>query len=246
MKAADRRKPGGKPGHPGHPQVLLEPTTTLSLFPHACACGQHGFAELAPWHTPQVIELPVIRPEVTHWLPHQGRCLSCGQRCKATIPSDQVSGYGPRLTGFVGELAGIVGASRSAVQELCASVFGIPLSKGAIQKMVDRVSEAIVPYYDTIGQVARTAPVNYIDETSWLVHGDRHWLWVMANPEVAYFQIHPTRSKAAFVQLIADWMGILVSDGYLVYQHWQGLRQSCLVQRAGITQRVPLVAARRI
>src|SRR5262245_21000427 len=94
--------------------------------------------------------------------------------------------------------------------------------------MVDRVSAAIVPHYDTIGQVARAAAVNYIDETSWLVHGDRHWLWVMTNPEVAYFQIHPTRSKAAFAQLIGDWRGILVSDGYLVYQRWQGLRQSCL------------------
>lgn len=30
------------------------------------------------------------------------------------------------------------------------------------------------------------------------------------------------------MQLIADWTGILVSDGYLVYQRWQGLRQSCL------------------
>jgi transposase len=34
----------------------------------------------------------------------------------------------------------------------------------------------------------------------------------MANSAVAYFQIHPTRSQAAFVQLIADWRGILVSD----------------------------------
>jgi transposase len=97
-----------------------------------------------------------------------------------------------------------------------------------IQKLVDRVSEALVPHDTAIGEVARTAPVNYIDETSWLTHGDRHWLWVMANPEVAYFLIHPHRSKMAFSQLIADWMGILVSDGYLVYQHWQGLRQSCL------------------
>jgi transposase len=48
----------------------------------------------------------------------------------------------------------------------------------------------------------------------------------MANPQAAYFQIHPPRSKAAFAQRIADWRGILVSAGYLVYQHWQGLRQS--------------------
>ena len=31
-----------KPGHPGHPQVLLEPTATVSLFPEACACGHRG------------------------------------------------------------------------------------------------------------------------------------------------------------------------------------------------------------
>lgn len=40
----------------------------------------------------------------------------------------------------------MVGASRSAVQDLCASVVSIVRRKGAIQKMVDRGSEAIVPY----------------------------------------------------------------------------------------------------
>jgi transposase len=122
----------------------------------------------------------------------------------------------------------MVGASRSAVQDLCASVFGMPLSTGVIQKMVERVSEAIVPHYTAIGAVARTSRVNYIDETSWLMHGDRQWLWVMANPDVAYFQIHTTRSKVAFAQLIDDWRGILVSDGYRLYESWEGLRQSCL------------------
>jgi transposase len=122
----------------------------------------------------------------------------------------------------------MVGASRSAVQDLCASVWSIPLSQGAIQKIVDRVSEASVPHYTAIGEVARTSLVNYIDATSWLMHGDRHWLWVMAKAAVAYFQIHTRRSKVAFTQLIGDWRGILVSDGYGVYQSWEGLRQSCL------------------
>ena len=100
-----------------------------------------------------------MRPDVTHWRLYQGRCLACGTLCKASLPSEHASGYGPRLTGFVGELAGIVGASRSAVQALCASVFSIALSKGAIQKMVDRVSEAIGPHYTAIGEVARASLV---------------------------------------------------------------------------------------
>ena len=122
----------------------------------------------------------------------------------------------------------MVGASRSAVQDLCAAVLRIPLSTGAIQQLGDRVAEAIVPHDAAIGAVARTASVNSIDETSWRTHGTRHWLWGMANPEVAYVQRHRHRSKAAFAQRIADWRGILVSDGYSVYQSWQGLRQRCL------------------
>jgi transposase len=85
-----------------------------------------------------------------------------------------------------------------------------------------------MPHYTAIGEVARASLVNYIDETSWLMHSDRHWLWVMAKPAVAYFQIHTHRSKAAFAQLIGDWRGILVSDGYGAYQSWEGLRQNCV------------------
>jgi len=124
-------------------------------------------------------------------------------------------------------MAGIVGASRSVGQTLCASVFSIALRQGALQKRLDRVSEAIGPHYTTMGEVARTSLVHYSDETSWLLHGDRQWLWVMANPAVAYFQRHTHRSKAALTQLMHDWRGILVSDGYRVSQYWEGLRQSC-------------------
>ena len=59
------------------------------------------------------------------------------------------------------------------MQDLCASVCSIPLSTGAIQKMVERVSEAIGPHGTAMGEVARTSVVHSIDETSWLLHGER-------------------------------------------------------------------------
>lgn len=141
----ERHKPGAKPGHLGHQQTLLEPTTMVSLFPDPCGCGHSEVTSLMDYHTHQVIELPVIRLEVTHWWLHQGQCGACGNRYKASLPLDQTTGYGPRLTAFVGEMSGVVSVSRSAVQDLCASVFSIPLSKGAIQKMVNRVSQSLYP-----------------------------------------------------------------------------------------------------
>ena len=50
----------------------------------------------------------------------------------------------------------------------------------------------------------------------------------MVNHTVAFFMVHPNRSKLAFEQLVEDWKGILVSDNYGVYVKWVNSRQNCL------------------
>jgi hypothetical protein len=47
----------------------------------------------------------------------------------------------------------------------------------------------------------------------------------MASERVAFYMIHPRRSKEAFAALIENWAGLLVSDGYGVYQSWVEARQ---------------------
>jgi transposase len=145
------------------------------------------------------------------------------------------------VQGLIGELSGNQRNSRSAAQEFCTSVLGVPISRGAIQRAVDRVSEAIRPHYEAIATQARTAKVNYIDETAWYQHSVLAWLWVMANPTVALFTVQASRNKMAFAALIERWAGLLVSDGYGVYRHWVHGRQTCLahlIRRArGLAER---------
>jgi transposase len=233
--------PGAKPGHPGHRQALLAPTEVIAVTPDVCVCGQQGFAATTPYHTHQVIELPAIQMAVTHVVLHETRCPRCSRRLKAALPAEYRYGYGPRLTALIGELSGNQRGSRSTVQEFCRSVLGIPMSRGAIQRAVDRVSAAIRPHYDVIAEKARGIPVNYIDETAWYQHGVLAWLWVMVNPAVAFFMVHASRSQAAFEALVERWAGILVSDGYAVYRHWMHGRQACLahlIRRArGLSER---------
>ena len=124
-------------------------------------------------------------------------------------------------------MAGRVSTSRSAGQALGAAVVSMPRSQGAIQQMVARGSEAMVPHDDGIGQMARSAVVHHRDATSWLTQGDRQGLWVMTHSLGASFQRHPTRSQTAFAQLIADWRGLLVSADDGGDGSWQGRRQTC-------------------
>jgi transposase len=221
-------KRGARKGHPGAGATLLEPTDVHHLYPAPCACGHGELATPTPYHIHQVIELPPITMEISHFLLHQARCVGCGALLKANVPSEHTTGYGPRLTALIGELGGMHRTSRRLVQDFCHSVLHLPISLGAIQKVIDRASQALVPHYEAIATLARHAPVGYIDETPWYCHNTLQWLWTMATDTVSLYLIHPHRSKEAFLTLIEEWQGILVSDGYGVYQDWVNRRQTCL------------------
>ena len=85
-----------------------------------------------------------------------------------------------------------------------------------------------MPHYEAIGVQARRQAVNHADETPWYLKGVLYWLWVLTSASVSFFMIHQNRSKAAFLELVKDWEGILVSDGYRLYTKWVGKRQTCL------------------
>jgi transposase len=221
-------KPGGKKGHKGSRQQLLEPKEVIPLHPDQCQCGSHDFLNPEKYYTHQHVELPEIVMDVTHFELFKAKCAGCGKINRPSIPREFRTGYGPRLTAFIAELAGGQGDSRTMVQNLCASVFTFSISLGAIQKVLDRASEAIRPHYEAIGELARRQAVNHVDETSWWLKGVLCWLWVLTSSSVAFFMIHSKRSKAAFKELVKDWEGILVSDGYRLYTKWVGLRQTCL------------------
>jgi transposase len=140
------RKAGGKPSHLGHRQVLLAPTTVQELRPARCTCGNTTFVLTTPYHTPQVLELPPITIDVTHWVLPQGWCRECGHWSKAHVPPAQATGYGPWCSALRDEVAGSYGNGRRMGQTFCASVLHVPSSLGAIQKVLDRVAQAIAPH----------------------------------------------------------------------------------------------------
>jgi transposase len=220
-------KRGARKGHPGAGATVLAPTDVQHVYPAPCACGHRELGPPTLYHTHQVIELPPIALEITHSLLHQARCVGCGALLKADVPREHTTGDGPRLTALIGELGGRHRTSRRLGQDFCHSVLHLPISVGAIPKVIDRASQALVPHYEAIAALARHAPVGSIDETPWYCHHTLQGLWTMATDTVSLSLMHPHRSKEALLTLIEEWQGILGSDGYGVYQDWVHRRQTC-------------------
>ena len=225
-----RRRRGAQKGHPGHQQQMLKPTEVLTIEPSPCACGctRRRVGSLRSFYRHQWIELPEIQMQVKHVVLKKAQCSSCGSWVKAQLPIEYQTGYGPRFSALVAELSGIQGISRQAVESFIQDVFDVPISTGAIQNVIDRVSQALLPVHEAIGAAVRGSAVNHVDETSWQQAGAIKWLWTMTNCVASFFIVHSHRSQKAFEALIDTWRGILVSDNYGVYRYWVNQRQACL------------------
>ena len=80
---------------------MLEPTEVENIVPEACICGNTHFDNTNPYYTHQVIELPEIKMEITHFILHKGECPCCGKINKAMVPNEHQTGYGPRLSAMI-------------------------------------------------------------------------------------------------------------------------------------------------
>lgn len=252
-KGETESKVGGKKGHPGHRQRMVQPDEVTEVFPTLCPCGCTEFDELTPFYTHQHFELPQILVLAKHFLLHKGVCTQCGKEVRAKPPAEYSTGYGPNFSAFAVHLSALGVGRRGIVELFTDQGFfktshgeGIPLSLGGLNKIFKRSSEALAPHHAKIAEIARVAPINNIDETCWRRFGpygrSKEWVWVMASPGlVTFFNIHSNRNRAAFEELIGDWTGFLISDDYALYRSWPAeRRQACLAHLLRAAKKVSM------
>ena len=234
-KKKGKRKPGGQPGHPPHPKLLLPPeqvTRTQHLVPDVCDHCQATLPDQPDADGPppkrfQVIELPPIVLDVTEYQAHARTCPCCGHRTQATIPEDlRAHSVGPNLTATLSYLTGCHGRSKRAVEESVETVFGAPIALGTVANLEQEVSAALAPAHQEAVQAVQAAETKYADETRWKRRGTLCWLWAAATTTVAAFVIHAKRSTLGLVAILgAEISGIVHSDRWHVYHQIPAARR---------------------
>jgi transposase len=228
------RKSGGQPGHEGKTRELASTERVDRGFEHlppSCTgCGQRFSGDEERLGDPvihQKWELPQISPLVFEHRLHRLICGGCGKACLAELPAG-VSGsaFGPRLEAHVAMLAGVFRLSRRQVVQTVEEIFGIPISLGAVDKVIMRMSAVLADPWAELADAVRQAEVVHADETSWRLRGAQQWLWLGAAALVACYRIDASRSQRAAKALLGeDFGGLVVSDRYAGYHFLDVLQQ---------------------
>jgi transposase len=221
------RKRGGQPGHPGHTRLRLPPERvqhTIPFVPLFCEHCESALPEAAgpndpepTWH--QYAELPKAAAVITEYQGHARTCTCCGHLNHAVIPEElRGQTIGPRLGATLSYLSGSPHVSKRGIEEICETVFQVPISLGTIGNLEREMSDALQAAHTEAQQAVQQAPIKHVDETGWKEAGAKRWLWGAATATVVCFVIHATRGLQGLHALLANKLqGLFVSDRWSVY-----------------------------
>ena len=158
------------------------------------------------------------------------RAVHVGFRAGGGVPA---GAFGPGVAAAAATLTAARIGRRETVR-IFSDLFGLQISPGALQKLLEQTSLTLEAPYTEILQALDTASVRGADETSWPQAGKGQWLSVSIAERMALFQIAKRRDRDAAKALLGeDPGGVIVTDRYAVYLFVDDARrQLCLAHLA--------------
>ncbi|MGO9971927.1 MAG: IS66 family transposase [Solirubrobacteraceae bacterium] len=229
------RKQGGQPGHEGtHRQmVALDSVDRHTVhFPELCGCGHRFDGTETAVGVPvihQQWELPPVGPVICQYDLARLRCPCCGKLRLADLRVGvSWSPFAPRLEAHIAMLAGVYRLSRRQVRDVIVEMFGIPISVGAVDAVIMRMSAILKDPWEQLRTAIQQAQQVHADETGWRLSGAYQCLWVATSALAACYRIDQTRSQRAAKELLGEeFGGFVISDRYVGY-HWLDVLQQQL------------------
>ncbi|MGH3553632.1 MAG: IS66 family transposase [Mycobacterium sp.] len=233
LKELSKRKAGGQPGHEGKHREMA-PAERVDHhsrhLPQECSCGHRFDGSEERVDDPvvhQQWELAPVRPLVFEYELLRLRCPGCGKPRLADLPAGvSWSAFAARLEAHIATLAGVHRLSRRQVRQVVQEMFNIPISVGAVDAAIMRMSQILADPWEKLREYIGQAQLVHADETSWRLAGAQQYLWLATSALAACFRIDPHRSTAAAKELLGeDFGGFVVSDRYAGYHFLDVLQQ---------------------
>ena len=182
----------------------------------------------------EVLDLPRAPVRVIQHVYVERQCPRCGRRAVPRPASAAQLGVlrgRQRLgLGLLAQIALLRTELRLPVQLIqwfLQAVHGLELSQGAIVGALQRVAAAGTASVAQIRAAIRASPRVAADETGLRQDGVNGYLWSFSTERERYF-VHGRRTKEVVDQVLGpDFAGVLSTDFYAAYDHYDGPHQRC-------------------
>src|SRR5215211_5736965 len=235
----ERSKPGGaKPGHEGHSRVISEtPDEVVEHRPDLCPCCLAALPSDLAAETVSVherIDVPEVRPLVTHHRRLAVGCPTCGTRAVAPPPeAARGTPFGPRLHAVATYLKTFQALSYERLQGALSDLFGLTISQGGLMNLLRRAQGCFAEGQVSAVSSLRRAEVIASDETGVRIEGSNAYHWVFHSSQAVVHHASPTRAASVIREMMDGHRpAVWLSDRYTAQQGHGAAHQTCLAHLA--------------
>ena len=237
---ADRKpaQPRGpkRPRRHGFSRQRMTPTRRVEHALDSCPeCGA-GLAGGWAQRTREVIDIPAVAAQATEHVFIARICPLCEQR---RTPRADLAGValGKQRLGI--NLVSLIAALREearlpyrTIQWYLQTVHQLSLSVGTLVGgtlvgVIHRVARQAQGELGSIRERIRGSPVVHADETGWRENGVNGYVWTFSTPTERYFLRRGRNKEVVDEALGESFSGVLVSNFYAAYHHYDGPKQRC-------------------
>lgn len=234
------RKHGHAPAHRAVPDHIDEELHVPLCACPVCAGDIEDVRDLEP-----IVVIDVGAPpnpggaRVRRLHCQSGYCPRCRRRVQSrhadqpsTVRGAAAVHIGPRMQALAADLHSRVGVTFRKITGVFQLFFGVTFSPGAWARAARRISKRLEPTYRSLVAAARKSEVTHLDETGWyvaLVRGKKAWLHVLSAPAlgITIFAIRFSRGRDVAEEILGDYQGISVLDGWAAYLHLPWRKGQC-------------------
>jgi transposase len=237
--AGGHRHIGAQPGHERHERTPFPPAQVDRIVDHTptrCPdCGGKLVAIPGPSSTMQQVELVEKPYEVTEHTVAHARRAHCRMVVWAQLPPAVAAAglLGPRLTAHVVWLKTRTHLSYSNLQLYLKDAFGLEVSRGLLDKVVQKSAGGLRAVYEELYRAVRTELRLHVDETGHPEAGRTLWTWVFRARLFTLYVIASSRGSKVLERVLGRvFRGVLHADYFSAYRKYIGehnlLAQFCL------------------
>ena len=226
-KSNGSRSRGGQPGHPKHErkpftteEIDTFQTHTLDVCPD---CGSklkevEGSGKVV--QQVEIVKKPIRIEQHTslrYW------CEHCQKFHEAPMPAHIEKGQliGPRLTATIAYMKSACHCSFSTIRKFLRDTVGISISRGQLNKLVQKASAAFEQAYnELLERLPQEMKLN-IDETGHKENKKRFWTWCFRADAFTLFKIADSRGSKVLIDVLGeDFAGVIGCDYYSAYRKY--------------------------
>jgi hypothetical protein len=188
FKHTHGKKKKSKGGQTGHPDTNREAHEDYKTYGHkrvfAKTCGKCGSAlSRANSIRSKILLDIIINPDIVKLIIESERqwCSMCHKEVSAKDPQTlPFTEYGINTFMISLILRFKSNASLGSIATVLHIGYGLPLSKSDVSSLLKMSATFLGKRYKQLKEAVRKGVVMYNDETGWLIHGQKAWMWIMA------------------------------------------------------------------